>query len=419
MYAIHMFFPLLCQVLAPSGMKKVICPHWKVGKHISVLTGVSATNVLIPPTLIFEGANVQSAWGATAPTLGYAADSAGYANEQIFFDYMIWFLEATEPEGGHVKNRRVLFFDQYFSHMSIRTLELLRSLNVVVVAMQPHTTHLFCVLDTSVFALFKRYLNVYFKQYDLNITQYNIAKYIKLALEKAMLPSVDEETGERTSSVEKGWKAAGLVPFSHAVMESSYVKAAEAFKAKAAAAKAAAGAGNVPDAPSKRLTAEERALIVADFAKQALEVKDAHDKGFNPLKAARAKSNSVIATGSEYIQAEKDKEAAALADAEDKKKKAEDRKAKAAGNKAAAEAAKAVRDERARQKAAGVAAAAEAAAAKDAAAKTAADVAAALAEAERSAEAAKKAAAAAKRPREVAPSAADGAFKPKKRARAE
>ena len=47
----------------------------------------------------------------------------------------------------------------------------------------------------------------------------------------AVLPLVDEKTGQRTSSWERDWAAAGIVPFLRAVLDSIDVKAAEAFKA--------------------------------------------------------------------------------------------------------------------------------------------------------------------------------------------
>jgi hypothetical protein len=401
------------QVLAMRGQRKVYMPNWSVGRHITLLAAVNLEGDGHVPTIIYEGKNKQKAWFEEAKHLNYAMDSAGYANETIFYEWVVNWLEATEPEGGCADNPRVLFLDQYYSHLCIPTLKLLRACNVIVIAMQPHTTHLFCVLDTSVFGLVKRYLKQYFKDTRLVITVNNISKYISLAWEKALLPQVDEATGRRTSAVAKAAAAAGFEPFSRDVMKSSIVKVAEEFKAKARAAKAAAGAGDVPEAASVRITLAEREALLADFVKMSLQAKDNRDKGFNPLKAARAKQFSEIVSGAAFIQAEEDKVAAAALAENEKVERMRVKEAKSEAKKKEKAAKKAEREAKTAAKAASMA---EAKAAAEEAKKAAAAAAAAkAAEKEAPAGAAGKKR---KPPKlEDAVSAADGAYRPAKRVR--
>ena len=113
----------------------------------------------------------------------------------------------------------MLFLDNYYSHLTVRALKMLRAANVRVVAMHPHTTHLFCVLDTSVFALFKRRLFKSFDAWDTAITMDNTGGVIRNAYSAATHVTEVAVTKKRTPAAIAGWASTGLHPFSRDVIE--------------------------------------------------------------------------------------------------------------------------------------------------------------------------------------------------------
>jgi hypothetical protein len=174
----------------------------------------------VPPSIVVEGKGLKASWLTDYPEALWGFDSAGYLSEGPFFSSLLYWLEKTEPVGGRVDNPRVLFFDNYRSHIDVAVLQLLRAHNVRVVTFHPHTTHLFCVLDTAVFALFKRGLKAFFHDDSLVISMQNIGSCIKAAWAKATAISVDAVTGEKSSAAISGFRSTGIVPYSRAVIDS-------------------------------------------------------------------------------------------------------------------------------------------------------------------------------------------------------
>jgi len=288
----------------PKRFKNVVIKKWALGKHISVLGFVSATGKTVHPSIVVECSKVKGAWVAAYADATWGADDAGYFSEGPFYDACANWLKMREPAGGLADNPRVLFFDNYRSHLDTHVLKLLRAHNVRVVTFHPHTTHLFCVLDTSVFATFKRILKSFFNDDELIISMLNIGNFIRLAWEGATELKVNAVTGTSTCAATKGFSSAGLVPFNRStidgVISGKHAEIAKMFKQQKAET-AASGVPMVPKAKSIRLTAEEKEAILADFAKQHLEVKGHAATPYDVAKNRPAKVLSQLVTGSDYI----------------------------------------------------------------------------------------------------------------------
>jgi len=348
---------------------------WALGKHMSVLCFVSATGKTTHPCIVVEAAKLKTSWVSSYPEAQWGVDPAGYFSEGPFYDACVFWLKATEPVGGHAENPRVLFFDNYRSHIDPAVLKLLRAHNVRVVTFHPHTTHIFCVLDTSNFATFKRWLKSYFNDDELEITMNNIGELIRKAWEAATVITTNALTGTTVSAASKGFERCGLVPFSRAridaIVSGKHDEIAKMFSEQKAKT-AASGVPMAPAAKSIRLTPEERAAIVADFAKQRLEVVGYAATPYDAAKNRPTKTVSQCATGTDFIASLEAKQAAKNDEVAAKEERKAARKAAAAAKAVADAAKKAKVAEAAAEKAAAAAAKEQVAAAKAEAAAAAA-----------------------------------------------
>lgn len=299
----------------PKGAKVVQIRKWSLGKHISVLGVVSATGKTFPPSIVVEASALKSSWCKSFPEASWGVDSAGYFSEGPFFDAMVKFVKDSEPVGGAADNPRLLYMDNYRSHLDASVLKLLRAHNVRVVTFHPHTTHIFCVLDTSIFATFKRVLKSFFDDDMRTITMDNVGECVKLAWKEATKLTVDAMTGEVESAASKGFKSAGLVPFDRSIVDSvvsgkhaAIAKIFEGVKAETAAA----GGAVPPVAKSIRLTDEEKKAIIDDFVKQHLEVVGYAATPYNEAKNRPKKALSQLASGASFIAEVEAKEAAKI-----------------------------------------------------------------------------------------------------------
>ena len=277
-----------------------------------------------------ECAKLKAAWVSSYPEAQWGFDSAGYFSEGPFYDACVSWLKASEPVGGHAENPRVLFFDNYRSHIDPAVLKLLRAHNVRVVTFHPHTTHIFCVLDTSNFATFKRVLKGYFNDDEVTITMSNIGELIRKAWEASTVITTNALTGITTSAASKGFERCGLVPFSReridCIITGKHEEIAKMF-AEQKAKTAASGVPMAPAAKSIRLTPEEIAAIINDFAKQRLEVAGYAATPYDAAKNRPTKTVSQCATGAAFIASLEAKKAAKVDEEAAKEARKEARKA--------------------------------------------------------------------------------------------
>jgi len=296
------------QVYAPKNAKHVHIPRWGINKHISLVFATSLTGTVVRPLLIVEGKKLDPAWVGSWEEALWAMDSAGYNNETINHRYMESFIFETAPAGGATSTPRLLCFDNYYSHLTPDTLEMLRRANIRAISMSPHTTQYFCIPDTSIFREVKRSIKRSFDDFETLIHMNNIGGVIKEAVQAATVIEVNAVTGERSCAASRGAAAAGLVPFTRALLAKPGLWApAAAFKASAAAAKLAAGVVSPEPAKSVRPTAEQLAALTEDFKQQQLRVVLPDTPSFKPSKVPKDKMLSEVVSGRAYIDATKAK----------------------------------------------------------------------------------------------------------------
>jgi hypothetical protein len=98
--------------------------------------------------------------------------------EELFADWIAIWLEKTDPGNG---SPIVLFFDNHFSHLGLKTLHMLREHTVRVVSLHPQTTHTLCVLVVAIFRQFEGEPKRLFELREGPITTDNVARLIKQA----------------------------------------------------------------------------------------------------------------------------------------------------------------------------------------------------------------------------------------------
>ena len=382
-------------------------PKWAIDRHITLMGCLSADGRVSTPMLIVQGQRLKAAWTASWPEALWVVDSAGYCSEEIYYQWVERWVMESVPEGGYAANPRVLIVDNYHSHLSVDVLQLLRAHNVRCVTLHPHTTHILCVLDTSVFALLKKHFKGRCNDFDTEITMNSVGGVIKDAYAYATSVTECPVSKKRTSAAISGYASTGLFPFDPSKgLQPKFFEASTIYAQSSAKIFAAAGKSLTPKA-SVRPTPAQLEKIAQDFKDQHLAIVLGSNTAFKVGGSARPKMVAELATGSDFI---------ARVEAKDKAKAEEaeasiERKKLAAAKKAINDAEKAARKQRvAAKKAAREQRAAEAAAKAllpPAAAKTAA-----------AAKPVQKKGRKRKLPAALAAvGAAEGAFRPKKRQR--
>lgn len=315
--------------------------------HTSLLVAISATGRVVAPLIIFQSANgeVKPEWTTGWTDALYAAEPAGYNNEQIMYDWFLKFEEATRPDDP--SEWRVLDIDNHFSHLGLDFLLAARAANVVVVGMHPHTTHLVCVLDGGIFASFKANLKKLLGQLEYKPTRAEFAAIMKQALQAATKISKCAITGVEDCAAKKCYERIGLVPFVERKLYSiAAMQETGAREYKRQFYEALLKAGVTPDQePAKvHLGVEERDAIVADLiAGGALAVRTARvptASAFVKKRSANVKMQSQVLTSAHYLENAAKKKMAKEADKEDKAAKKKDKEKKAEEKKAAMKAKK-------------------------------------------------------------------------------
>lgn len=257
--------------------------------------------------------------------------------KELFVEWASWFVEAS----GAVSDgqRRVLFLDNHQSHLSHEAREILKKYNVQVVAMHPHTTHVFCVLDVAIFATFKRKLYKIFKKKSepgVPVSKDTLTGWMRWAYRKATKDRVDKSTGETFNPSVRGFAKVGLVPFKPKLAtDVVFAHHREWIKQKQHAMVEAEGVAVEEGAGIYALSHEERVAMIEGLKKDgALAIKLAKEAQQDPSKRfkRRAREVSDLLTSDERMEKDFAKEAEKAAEAERlesvRRKRAEDKAAR-------------------------------------------------------------------------------------------
>lgn len=140
----------LPKVISPTGSRRVAkIVSAERGKNITVVLGISATGVYVPPFLIFARKRMdkQLIEGAPPGSVAIGNDN-GWMTSDSFLLYLEHFCK-------HVKatpeNPILLILDNHISHVSLQAIYFCREHNITMLGFPPHTTHRLQLLDVAVF----------------------------------------------------------------------------------------------------------------------------------------------------------------------------------------------------------------------------------------------------------------------------
>jgi len=206
---------------------------------------------------------------------------------------------------------RALIFDGHFSHMAIDAVIFLRSKNVRVMTVHPHTTHLVCVLDNGPFRRFNYFLKVEVASLSppgTPVTDSNLSGCVKRAWESTLKITIDPKTGKPSSPVLSAFAKTGIYPLSRAIMETDIFTVSDFYKSENDAAGVAADPSAVR--PKLTITAEQLAALREEIKKVDKSL-DASLKD-RIARAPRTKMSELL-TSSEWLSKEVDNNLAAAA----------------------------------------------------------------------------------------------------------
>ena len=121
------------------------------------LITISATGNTIPPLLMFPRARYQNHFITGAPTgsTGAAAKS-GWVSEDIFVSYLEYFIQNVRCS---LDKKVLLILDNHESHISLKAVTMARENGIVLLTIQPHTSHRLQPFNKVVYGPFKSYYN--------------------------------------------------------------------------------------------------------------------------------------------------------------------------------------------------------------------------------------------------------------------
>jgi hypothetical protein len=135
-------------------------------KHISIITCISASGACLTPYMVSSQATRPVRQQLEASGLRFGRDlilmqrTKAYINGALFADYIrnvfLPHVARVPTQENLQEEEAVLLMDNCPSHLTQEVLGLLTAGRVRIVTFTPHTTHLFQVLDLTLFGLFKR-----------------------------------------------------------------------------------------------------------------------------------------------------------------------------------------------------------------------------------------------------------------------
>lgn len=333
--------PTLTQVVAARGARKVyVTSEDKFGDHVSLLVYASADGRWLTPVMIWQGTRYLSKLCEGFPEALLAMTESGYNDGPTFASWAVNFVK----ESGASPTRPVLLcLDQHSSHLWLPALEYLRSANVRVVGLPPHTTDWLCALDTSAFAVFKRELYRLVglaRAASASVTKASLGQYVRKAYMSMAKVNTDPLTGVKSGCVISGLRATGIEPFNRDCLPPEAFAPSAAIRRAVSASKtskeeiaAAAKPAMLP------LTVEER----VELSKSLVQVIPPGLSGALKARRGRPKQMAELLTGNDYLQRRIDAEETKEQEAAEIAARVVERKAKAAAKKAAAEERRAAR----------------------------------------------------------------------------
>ncbi|KAG5278091.1 hypothetical protein AALO_G00095080 [Alosa alosa] len=142
------------QVVTETGKKQVdSVTSAERGELVSVVCAVNAAGNVIPPMFVFPRVKFKDCFMTGAPPGAKGtATRTGWMNEDIwpeFLDHLIQHTNCTPDRP------MLLILDNLKAHISLKAIEMSKSIGIVLLTLPPHTSHRMQPLDVAVYGPFK------------------------------------------------------------------------------------------------------------------------------------------------------------------------------------------------------------------------------------------------------------------------
>ncbi|CAK5276522.1 unnamed protein product [Mycena citricolor] len=161
--------------------------------------------MVVPPMVIFPGANFQSSWNKGNTINAFISRSlSGWTDHDLGYE---WLSKVFEPSTGANGRTRVLLLDGHSSHYSEKFLAFAREHKIVLLGYPPHCTHRLQGLDVVCFSKMKEC----WKRGIVDFEARNKCDVAKADFMTVWAPAYKEAFDEET--VRAAFRVTGIVPF--------------------------------------------------------------------------------------------------------------------------------------------------------------------------------------------------------------
>lgn len=207
------------RVLASSKKKRTYKKSPENREWVSIIETINPSGKIIKLLIPFKGQDVQTSWFIQdTPDWTYTTSENGWTSHKVAFGWLEHIFEPqTRPESN---SHRMLVMDGHGSHCDLEFMWRCKQMNIQLVFLPPHSSHVLQPLDLGVFSPLKtRYRKSIADLAHLDDTtpvkKQRFIHCYSLARVEALTPRV----------LRAGWKAAGLFPWNpQKGLQSSQVK---------------------------------------------------------------------------------------------------------------------------------------------------------------------------------------------------
>ncbi|CAH1974021.1 unnamed protein product [Acanthoscelides obtectus] len=140
------------KILGPKGIKQVgAATSWERGKNITVSCIMSAAGEYIPPMFIFPRQRMSHNLAKRGPPNAiYHCSHNGWITEELFVTWLHHFIFHAKP----TKEQPVLLvMDNHKTHTTLTAYNVCKEYGIIVVTLQPHSSHHLQPLDITLFSI--------------------------------------------------------------------------------------------------------------------------------------------------------------------------------------------------------------------------------------------------------------------------
>ncbi|CAN0545844.1 unnamed protein product, partial [Ectocarpus sp. 12 AP-2014] len=150
------------RVFAEQGQPVVPQMRANSRENCTIVTTINAAGAVLDPTVIFKGVRFNQDWIADRngpPGATYTCTESSFMCGDVFIKYIKNFHEQLRRRNLLDGKPHVLVLDGHASHVSFEVIQLAKSLNIHLVQLPSHMSHVTQPLDVAGFGCFKKELN--------------------------------------------------------------------------------------------------------------------------------------------------------------------------------------------------------------------------------------------------------------------